>query len=533
MPIDSRIPLMADAPATVDVTQTMGRGLALRQAFDQAKEDAQAKADDQVVRQTLSQSGGDLDTAIQQLYARGQAPAAMKLEVIKTQRQKNALEATKGALETQSARLGILAHMANGITDATSRDAMYKLMDPETAHYAQQMLGPPGSDYNPDKVTQTQNLLTSQLDRSKALKESADDFLSGKNDIAAARMLGAAPTPEARDAIFAGMKAHGIDPTPYQQRFPDATTAQKYFDDNQKPTAEKGGQHVEGMYQGKRTFGVFDPNTNTYNVDGKTVSARDFTPIPPASLIIHNQQGAGGAGGLTTGEGGGVEYAGTLTRILGRVPVGLARSGGAATAAINEAARQTKMLGRTPIDSVLKTSIIQGDQKALANLQKLRGAADAFETKANAQLDIVDGLSDQVWRTKSPLINRAIIAGQTEIAGDKDATLLLNAIQTASAEYAKIVMGGTASAQALSDTAAQEAKKLLNIGMSKGTLKGATKLMRTEMGLTMNGFDAAMQHITENMGGAAGAPQAQAAPVAAAPVTPALRWDPVKKTWIK
>jgi hypothetical protein len=32
--------------------------------------------------------------------------------------------------------------------------------------------------------------------------------------------------------------------------------------------------------------------------------------------------------------------------------------------------------------------------------------------------------------------------------------------------------------------------------------------MRQEMGLTMNGYDAAQKHILENMGGAAGAPQA-------------------------
>jgi hypothetical protein len=210
-----------------------------------------------------------------------------------------------------------------------------------------------------------------------------------------------------------------------------------------------------------------------------------------------------------------------MMRLTGRVPVGMSRSGLAAQVT-NEAARQNKMVGQTPVAMMQKSAVYQGDQKALASLQKQAGAADAYETKALAQLDIVDGLSDQVWRTKSPLINRAILAGQTEIAGDKDATLLLNAIQTASNEYAKIMMGGTASAQALSDSASKEAQRLLNAGMSKGTLRGATALMRQEMGLTMNGYDAAQKHILENMGGAAGAPQTPQT----TPQTPAATVNP-------
>jgi hypothetical protein len=219
--------------------------------------------------------------------------------------------------------------------------------------------------------------------------------------------------------------------------------------------------------------------------------------------------GAGTQGGLTAGEGGGLELAGTMTRLLGRVPVGMARAG-TAPAIMNEAARQNKLIGQTPVAMMQKAAVYASDKKALDNLTKQSSAAEAYENKAQAQLDIVDGLSDKVKRTSIPLLNRAILAGETSIMGDPDATLLLNSIQTASAEYAKIMMGGTASAAALTDSAQKEAQKLLSASMNPTTLRKATQLMRTEMGLTMQGYDAAKQHISTSLGGGA----SQAAPQA-------------------
>jgi hypothetical protein len=212
--------------------------------------------------------------------------------------------------------------------------------------------------------------------------------------------------------------------------------------------------------------------------------------------------GAGTQGGLTAGEGGGLELAGTMTRLLGRVPVGMARAG-TAPAIMNEAARQNKLIGQTPVAMMQKAAVYASDKKALDNLTKQSSAAEAYENKAQAQLDIVDGLSDKVKRTSIPLLNRAILAGETSIMGDPDATLLLNSIQTASAEYAKIMMGGTASAAALTDSAQKEAQKLLSASMNPTTLRKATQLMRTEMGLTMQGYDAAKQHISTSLGGGA------------------------------
>jgi hypothetical protein len=42
--------------------------------------------------------------------------------------------------------------------------------------------------------------------------------------------------------------------------------------------------------------------------------------------------------------------------------------------------------------------------------------------------------------------------------------------------------------------------------MNPTTLRKATQLMRTEMGLTMQGYDAAKQHISTSLGGGASQP---------------------------
>jgi hypothetical protein len=56
--------------------------------------------------------------------------------------------------------------------------------------------------------------------------------------------------------------------------------------------------------------------------------------------------------------------------------------------------------------------------------------------------------------------------------------------------------------------------------MNPKTLRAATQLMRQEMGLTMNGYDATIQHINGRLGG--GAPQTQQA----TPQTPASTVNP-------
>jgi hypothetical protein len=149
---------------------------------------------------------------------------------------------------------------------------------------------------DPDLKQKLQNILPVFVDTKdfqKVSQQSYRDYLNGDLELSAVRKLSAADTPQKRQMVESELKGAGL--SDYSQQYPDAASAKQAFDalvaqkQAEKPGTEKGGQAKEGIYKGKRTFGVFDPNTNTFNVDGKQVSAQEFRPIAA--------QAAGGAGG--------------------------------------------------------------------------------------------------------------------------------------------------------------------------------------------------------------------------------------------
>ncbi len=113
------------------------------------------------------------------------------------------------------------------------------------------------------------------------------------------------------------------------------------------------------------------------------------------------------------------------------------------------------------------------------------------------------------------MLNSWLLAGKKEIAGDTDTALLYNAIQTFSTEYAKIMEGSTGSVAGSSQSARKASADLIKATMSPATLPKVIDLLKQEMRLTMNGWDATIGHITERMGGA---PLPSSTPTAA-PVT--------------
>lgn len=485
-----------------------------RQAVEDIQADeAKRKQDADIARiqQTVQAAGGNYDVAEQELRKQGYVAAADGLAKAHAAQVKSLGESMKTMADARNAELTFRVHALNGVTDDSSYQALLHSVRPEDQQFYRQMIG---DSYDPNKAGAFTQSLMSEGERNTLQKNAFDQFWQTSDPKHAAAFFANAKTPEEWQhatelARFRAGKA--IEPfLSYLGDFSPEAVARAGAIGGAK---EEGGADPWKGWTGPLKFRAQRMLQDTgrdinqpLQLTAKELDALQKESAQATHITVSGGGGAGGAGGLTKGEGGGLEYAGTLTRILGRVPVGLARSGGNATAAINEAARQIKILGQRPVDAMLRSAIYQGDAKALGSIQKMHGAADAYEQKALKQLDIVDGLSDKVGRTKFPILNNAIVSGKVKILGDDDATLLLNAILTASTEYAKIMMGGTASAAAITDSAQKEAEKLLNAGMSQGTLRKATALMRKEMDLTMSGFEASEQHIAEKLGAAAGAP---------------------------
>ncbi len=169
-------------------------------------------------------------------------------------------------------------------------------------------------------------------------------------------------------------------------------------------------------------------------------------------------------------------------------------------AIMNKAAEQDKALGNTPAASVQKMAAYKSDATALTKMRTMSSAAEAFETKALAQADLIDKLSEKTGRTDWPIINGMVLAGKIG-TGNTNAQLLANAIIGFQSEYAKILEGSTGSVAAVGEGSAGRAQKMVSAALSKGTLKETLAQMRWEMRQTMNGYDTVIGSITDRMGG--------------------------------
>lgn len=168
---------------------------------------------------------------------------------------------------------------------------------------------------------------------------------------------------------------------------------------------------------------------------------------------------------------------------------------------INRVAEQNKTLGRTPAAAIMNQAAMKADTASLSKATTLADASFAFETKANAQADIIESLLPKVSRGSWKILNGAFAAGKVAIEGDSTESQLYNAIQTFSAEYAKIMEGSTSSASGSTEGARKTASSLINTAMPKGTLKDVLTLMRREMDLTVQGWNVTKDKIQSRMVG--------------------------------
>lgn len=273
---------------------------------------------------------------------------------------------------------------------------------------------------------------------------------------------------------------------------------------------KKTYQHVEAIVAGRRRFVNFDPTTGKY-FDPQTGAEVQATPAPSKAADASAAAGAGGApGGL---DEDGLEYASTLFRLTNTMPsLGMGKTPDRGRI-INRAAAQAKALGQSPAAAIQRTYLYKADAKSLDRISLLASTAQAAESKAVAQVGIIRELSGKVKRTQYPIINRAILSGQTSIAGDPDATALMNAISTFANEYGKIIEGSTGSVSGASESARRTSEKLVNAAMNPKQLETVLDLMEREMGLTLQGWDVTRNEISKRMGGG-GVPNAPDTPQA-------------------
>lgn len=112
------------------------------------------------------------------------------------------------------------------------------------------------------------------------------------------------------------------------------------------------------------------------------------------------------------------------------------------------------------------------DKAGASGIEKLYNNVKTFHDTFRKNADVLLKESEGFDRSQIPLINRAIMAGQTKITGNPKASRLLAAVNTVSAEYARLTNSPGATGSVISDSARHEAQNILNGWQNDGTIKG-------------------------------------------------------------
>lgn len=167
---------------------------------------------------------------------------------------------------------------------------------------------------------------------------------------------------------------------------------------------------------------------------------------------------------------------------------------------LDRAAQKAQEMGG-PQAVAVNQAIYKSTAAELQKVQGQEGNVMAYEANATKQMDMVLALNNQVPRSQVPAINKAILAGQTEIEGDPQATKLMNAVLTASTEYAKVMSGGTGSAAASSDASRKEAQRLMEASMNPQQLAAVIQQEKQSMRNRIQGFAETRQQLQQRLQG--------------------------------
>jgi hypothetical protein len=211
--------------------------------------------------------------------------------------------------------------------------------------------------------------------------------------------------------------------------------------------------------------------------------------------------------------GGGVELtpdaktaAAQRYRIDGTLPTNLGRGtqGSKNTIAIlNEAAQLAKDSGDSGEEQRIRQLANKASTQALGQLSKQEAMVGAFEKNFNKNADLAIEQSKKVDRTGVPVINRWLLAGKKNIAGDPDVAVLDTAIKASVNEYTKIISGAMGNA-AMAEGEIKKVEGLLSSASTDRQVIAVLNFMKKETGNRMTSFADQKAELTRGMRSAGG-----------------------------
>lgn len=245
--------------------------------------------------------------------------------------------------------------------------------------------------------------------------------------------------------------------------------------------------HIHVDFNGRHPGSQPTPTTgDAYKFGGKPPSASQANVMPSdEQLTQYAQQLAAGAslGDIVRGRGGATQ--GVIDAIYAR----------------------GKELYGDQFNPVAAKAGLKADTAALQQTAKQTGLSVGFERAANAAIALVPKYDNPKFHpTGIPLIDQQWIQAKLQ-SGDKDAQPLLNAINTVTEEYAKVMTGANGSAAA-TDSARRTAKERLIVGFSKGQMQAALDQLRAEMQARTQALQGNVSDLRSQAGAVPGLPSA-------------------------
>lgn len=195
-----------------------------------------------------------------------------------------------------------------------------------------------------------------------------------------------------------------------------------------------------------------------------------------------------------------VEYAARQYRQTGRMPsLGSGQTGTAMRQQVlARAAQMARAEGSTAEADIITQRSLAANSQALGRITTQRAQIHNFEQTALRNLDLAVAASERVGRTGSPIINDIMLEARRRGTGDPDVQQLTIAIETFAEEYAKVMSGATGGAAA-TDSAREQAHRMINSSMTVEQIRAVSEQMRAEMANRMHSLDAEQQSLTEAM----------------------------------
>lgn len=165
---------------------------------------------------------------------------------------------------------------------------------------------------------------------------------------------------------------------------------------------------------------------------------------------------------------------------------------------LNEATAQAAAEGSTGEAERIRQVGLGTVKQALGQLEKNRANITAFENTAARNADLVLRESEKVDRMGSPIIDRWILAGKKNIAGDPGVARLDLAMRTFINEYARVTTSVTGGG-VTSDTARKEIETLLASKMTKPQVREVIDLAKQEMRNRLASYDDQVKVLRDRM----------------------------------